>query len=114
MQDLSRYRSDFFGRLREILEDRSDVLDGKPFDASRDVRTASSTDKAFFGAVLPMAALGVYSIARTFADMGTQLAGRLGALIVFPTIARFAGEHQSAAARIRAAPLALTSTASRS
>lgn len=25
VQDLSRYRSDFFGRLREILEDRSDV-----------------------------------------------------------------------------------------
>lgn len=26
VQDLSRYRSDFFGRLREILQDRSDVL----------------------------------------------------------------------------------------
>lgn len=62
---------------------------------------ATSTDKAFFGAVLPMAAVGVYSIARTFADMTTQLAGRLGALIVFPTIARFAGEHQAAADRIR-------------
>ena len=29
------------------------------------------------------------------------MAGRLGALIVFPTIARFAGEHQAAADRVR-------------
>lgn len=62
---------------------------------------SSNTDKAMFAAVLPMAAVGVYSIARTFADMATQLAQRLGGFVVFPTIARYAGQHQEAAKSIR-------------
>jgi O-antigen/teichoic acid export membrane protein len=62
---------------------------------------ATSADKAFFAAVLPMAAVGVYSVARTFSDMATQLAQRLGAFLVFPRIAGFQGNHHAAAERVR-------------
>ena len=62
---------------------------------------ATSTDQAFFGAVLPMAAVGVYSIARTFSDMVGQLAQRLGAFLVFPKISKLKGEHQAMAGRVR-------------
>jgi O-antigen/teichoic acid export membrane protein len=62
---------------------------------------ATSTDQAFFGAVLPMAAVGVYSIARTFSDMVGQLTSRLGAFLVFPKIANLRGQHQAMAGRLR-------------
>lgn len=62
---------------------------------------ATNMDRIFFGAALPIAAVGVYSIARTFSDMAAQLAQRLGALLVFPRIAGFRGEHHAAADRIR-------------
>jgi O-antigen/teichoic acid export membrane protein len=62
---------------------------------------ATSADKAFFGAVLPMAAVGVYSVARTFSDMAAQLAQRLGAFLVFPKVASFQGQHHAAAERLR-------------
>ena len=62
---------------------------------------ATSTDKAFFGAMLPMTAVGIYSVARTFADMTSQLAQRLGTFIVFPKIAGFRGEHHLSADRVK-------------
>jgi len=62
---------------------------------------ATSTDQAFFGAVLPMAAVGVYSIARTFSDMVGQLTQRLGAFLVFPKIANLKGQHQTMAGRVQ-------------
>ena len=62
---------------------------------------ATSADKALFGAVLPMAAVGVYSVARTFSDMAAQLAQRLGAFVVFPKIASLGGQHHAAADRLR-------------
>ena len=62
---------------------------------------ATSTDQAFFGAVLPMAALGVYGIARTFSDMIGQLAQRLGAFLVFPKMSNLRGQHQAVAGRLR-------------
>lgn len=62
---------------------------------------ATSTDNAFFGAVLPMAVVGVYSVARTFSGMAAQLAQRLGAFLVFPKIASLGGQHHAVADRVR-------------
>lgn len=56
---------------------------------------ATSTDKALFGAILPMAAVGVYSVARTFSDMAGGLAQRLGAFVVFPKIAALNGQQHA-------------------
>ena len=64
---------------------------------------ASSTDKAFFAAVLPMVVVGVYSVARTFSDMSALLAQRLGAFLVFPKVASLRGQLQAAQGRIRQA-----------
>ncbi len=64
---------------------------------------ASSADRAFFGAVLPMAAVGIYSVARTFSDMVGQLAQRLGALLVFPKISNLRAQDQAMAGRVRQA-----------
>lgn len=62
---------------------------------------ASSADRAFFGAVLPMAAVGIYSVARTFSDMVGQLAQRLGALLVFPKVSNLRAQEQGVARRVR-------------
>jgi O-antigen/teichoic acid export membrane protein len=64
---------------------------------------ASSADRAFFGAVLPMAAVGIYSVARTFSDMVGQLAQRLGALLVFPKISNLRAQGQAMAGRVQQA-----------
>ncbi|HEU4651713.1 MAG TPA: oligosaccharide flippase family protein [Croceibacterium sp.] len=62
---------------------------------------ASSTDQAFFGAVLPMTAVGIYGIARTFSDMVGQLTQRLGSFLVFPKISNLRGQHHAMADRVR-------------
>lgn len=62
---------------------------------------ASSADRAFFGAVLPMAAVGIYSVARTFSDMVGQLAQRLGASLVFPKVSSLRAREQGVAGRVR-------------
>lgn len=64
---------------------------------------ASSTDRALFGALLPMAAVGIYSVARTFSDMVGALAQRLGAFLVFPKISDLRGRDPSMALRVRQA-----------
>ncbi|MBX7539385.1 oligosaccharide flippase family protein [Qipengyuania sphaerica] len=48
---------------------------------------ASSFDRLYFAAVIPLSLLGVYGIAKTFADAAFQLAHKISTLIVFPTIA---------------------------
>ena len=47
---------------------------------------AVSTDKIYFSAVLPLALVGIYGVARTFSDMLTALAQRFGAFLVFPKV----------------------------
>lgn len=64
---------------------------------------ASSTDRALFGALLPMAAVGVYSVARTFSDMVGALAQRLGAYLVFPKVSNLRARDEEVAGRVRQA-----------
>lgn len=45
-----------------------------------------STDKIYFSAVLPLAMVGVYGVARTFSDMLSALAQRFGSFLVFPKV----------------------------
>ena len=47
---------------------------------------AVSTDKIYFSAVLPLALVGIYGVARTFSDMLTALAQRFGQYLVFPKV----------------------------
>ena len=49
---------------------------------------ASSFDRLYLGASIPLALLGVYGIARTFSDAAFQLAQKISTLIVFPTVAK--------------------------
>jgi O-antigen/teichoic acid export membrane protein len=62
---------------------------------------AMSTDKFYFVAVLPLAMVGVYSIARTYADLFDQLAQRAGAMLIFPRFALLGDRHAEEAARLR-------------
>ncbi|MHA6723782.1 oligosaccharide flippase family protein [Sphingomonas sp. RS2018] len=45
-----------------------------------------STDKIYFSAVLPLAVVGIYGVARTFSDMLGSLAQRFGSFLVFPKV----------------------------
>lgn len=47
---------------------------------------AMSTDRLYFSAAIPLAVVGVYGVARTFADLGVALAQRIGAFLVFPKV----------------------------
>lgn len=64
---------------------------------------ATSYDKLYFVAAVPIALAGVYGVARTFSDMFAQLAQRTGSFLVFPKVAAM-GERRDAAmaARLRA------------
>jgi O-antigen/teichoic acid export membrane protein len=56
---------------------------------------AMSTDRLYFSAVLPLAVVGVYGVARTFADLLITFAQRLGSFLVFPKVVelRQRGDH---------------------
>ena len=62
---------------------------------------AMSTDRFYFVAVLPLALAGVYSVARSFADLSGELAQRAGALLVFPKLAALREGRGEAAAGLR-------------
>jgi O-antigen/teichoic acid export membrane protein len=47
---------------------------------------AISTDKIYFSAVLPLALVGIYGVARTFSDMLNALAQRFVSFLVFPMV----------------------------
>lgn len=63
---------------------------------------ATSTDKIYFVAVLPLVLAGVYAVARTFADLFDQLSQRAAAMIVFPRLARLGTDRAGESARLRA------------
>lgn len=63
---------------------------------------ATSTDRIYFVAALPLALAGVYAIARTFAELFDQLAQRAGAMLIFPKLAMMGEARGEAAARLRA------------
>lgn len=62
---------------------------------------ATSTDKMYFVGALPLALVGVYSVARGFADLFGQLAQRAGTFILFPRLAALREERADAAGRLR-------------
>jgi O-antigen/teichoic acid export membrane protein len=61
---------------------------------------ATSYDRLYFVAAVPIALAGVYAVARTFADMLAQLAQRAGSFLVFPKVAAM-GEYRDAAVSAR-------------
>ena len=48
---------------------------------------ASSFDRFYLAAVVPITLLGIYGIAKTFSEAAFQLASRISSLIIFPTVA---------------------------
>ena len=52
---------------------------------------AMTYDRLYLAKVAPLAVLGIYGIARTFADLVTTLVQKLNSLMVFPLIASSAG-----------------------
>lgn len=67
---------------------------------------ATSYDKMYFVAAVPIALAGIFGVARTFSDMFAQLAQRAGAFLVFPKVAAMGDRRDAAmAARLRATRL---------
>lgn len=62
---------------------------------------ATSTDNIYFVGALPLAVMGVYSIARTIADLFDQLGQRAGSMLLFPKMAALGEERREAAGRLR-------------
>lgn len=62
---------------------------------------AMSADRFYFVAVLPLAVVGVYSIARTFAEMFDQLGQRAGSMLIFPKFAALGDQRAEVAVWLR-------------
>lgn len=62
---------------------------------------ATSTDRFFFVAALPLAMAGVFGIARSVADMFGQLAQSAGNLLIFPKLAALAERRSELAVSLR-------------
>jgi O-antigen/teichoic acid export membrane protein len=62
---------------------------------------ATSFDRFYFVAAVPIAMAGIYGVARTFSDMLAALAQRAGALLVFPRAAAMQGRQDEMAPRLR-------------
>lgn len=60
---------------------------------------AMSTDRLYFSAVLPLAIVGVYGVARTFADLLITFAQRLGSFLVFPKVVELRQRGDQVASR---------------
>ena len=60
---------------------------------------AMSADRIYFSAVLPLALVGIYGVARTFADLLMALAQRLGAFLVFPKVVELRQRSADVASR---------------
>ncbi|WP_162935664.1 oligosaccharide flippase family protein [Tsuneonella amylolytica] len=64
---------------------------------------AMNFDRLYFADAIPFAVLGIYGIARTFADTVLQVFQRMGNMLIFPKIS--ASEERGFALRARIAPL---------
>ncbi|MBW2420445.1 MAG: oligosaccharide flippase family protein [Deltaproteobacteria bacterium] len=64
---------------------------------------AGQADRLIFGRLLPIATLGVYSIALMFAAIPTQLIWAIGNMVLFPTFSRSANSSRSFEATYRSA-----------
>ena len=62
---------------------------------------ATSYDRFYFVAAVPIAMAGIYGVARTFSDMLAALAQRAGALLVFPRAAAMQDRREELAPRLR-------------
>lgn len=62
---------------------------------------ATSYDRFYLVAAVPIAMAGIYGVARTFSDMLAALAQRAGALLVFPRAAAMQGRQGELAPRLR-------------
>ena len=70
---------------------------------------ATSYDRLYFVAVLPLTLAGVYSVARTFADMIGQMAQRAGSFYVFPKVAALQNRRSELAGKLRGTRLRVLS-----
>ena len=68
---------------------------------------STSADKIYFSAVLPLAMVGVYGVARTFSDMLSALAQRFGSFLVFPKVVELRQRGAAAAGFQRKRRLAM-------
>lgn len=60
-----------------------------------------SADRFYFVAVLPLAVVGVYSIARTFSELFDQLGQRAGSMLIFPKFAALGDQRTELAVWLR-------------
>jgi O-antigen/teichoic acid export membrane protein len=63
---------------------------------------ATTYDRLYFVAALPLALAGVYGVSRSFSDVLAQLGQRVGALLVFPKVAAMGERRSSEGGRLRA------------
>jgi O-antigen/teichoic acid export membrane protein len=62
---------------------------------------ATTFDRLYFVASLPLALAGVYSVSRSFSDVLAQLGQKAGALLVFPKVAAMGERRSEAAGKLR-------------
>ena len=96
----------FEGRLPRFRWERAHVREiisfGKWIFLSTAVYfAATSFDRFYFVAAVPIAMAGIYGVARTFSDMLAALAQRAGALLVFPRAAAMQGRQEEMAIHLR-------------
>ena len=63
---------------------------------------ATTFDRLYFVAALPLALAGVYSVSRSFSDVLGQLGQRVGAFLVFPKVAAMGENRGENVGRLRA------------
>jgi O-antigen/teichoic acid export membrane protein len=73
---------------------------------------ALNVDRLYLAKLLPLAALGVYGIARSFSDMLTQFVTKFGNLIIFPLVAASSHEGEQLRKRLARSRLKLVMASS--
>lgn len=68
---------------------------------------AMNFDRLYFADMIPLAMLGIYGIARTYADTIMQVFARIGQLLVFPKVSASAQRGEALRQRVRPIRIAL-------